>query len=68
MVTVTTSFTNTSRKGRVDVKVSRFKNGQVVRKKAEFDHCKEISIEMGIAVQVVAGEAIEEYDKKSIKT
>ncbi len=68
MVTVTTPFVNTSRKGRVDIKVSSFKNGQVVRKKAEFDHCKEIAIEVGIGVQVVAGEAIKSYDNKSSET
>jgi hypothetical protein len=65
MVTVTTPFTNTSRKGRVDVKISRFKNGLVVRKKAEFDHCKEIAIEKGVGIKVVADEAIKAYDNSS---
>ena len=65
MVTVTTPFTNTSRKGRVDVKISRFKNGLVVRKKAEFDHCKEIAIEKGVGIKVVADEAIKAYDNMS---
>ena len=65
MVTVTTPFTNTSRKGKVDVKISRFKNGLVVRKKAEFDHCKEIAIEKGVGIKVVADEAIKAYDNRS---
>ena len=68
MITVTTPFMNTSRKGRVDVKVSKFKNGQVVTKKAEFDHCKEIAIEEGIGIEVVAGEAIKKYDNEVINT
>lgn len=68
MITVTTPFINTSRKGRVDIKVSSFKNGQVVTKKAEFDHCKEIAIEMGIGIEVVAGEAIKLYDNRSSET
>ena len=65
MVTVTTPFTNTSRKGKVDVKISRFKNGLVVRKKAEFDHCKEIAIENSVGIKVVADEAIKAYDNMS---
>lgn len=68
MVTVTTPFMNTSRKGEVDVKVARFKNGQVVRKKAEFDHCKEIATEAGVGIQIVAGEAIKAYDNKTSET
>ena len=60
---VVTSFTNTSRKGQVDVKVSKFKNGQIVRKKAEFDHCREISIEAGVGIQIVADQAVKGYEK-----
>lgn len=63
IVTVTTPFENTSREGKVDVKVSSFKNGEVVRKKAEFDHCKEIAIETGVGVQEVARQAIKKYDE-----
>ena len=63
MVTVTTPFDNTSRKGKVDIKVSSFKDGYVVRKKAEFDHCKEIAIETGVGVQEVARLAIQKYDE-----
>ena len=63
MVTVTTPFENTSRKGKVDIKVSSFKDGYVVRKKAEFDHCKEIAIETGVGVQEVARLAIQKYDE-----
>jgi hypothetical protein len=68
MVSVTTPFTNTSRKGRVDVKVSRFKNGRIVRKKAEFDHCKEIATEEGVGIKVVADEAINAYDSRRSNT
>ena len=63
--TVKTSFTNTSRKGQVDIKISKFKNGQIVRKKAEFDHCREISIEAGIGIQIVADQAIKAFDNRN---
>ena len=43
--------------------MSSFKNGDVVRKKAEFDHCKEIAIETGVGVQEVARQAIKKYDE-----
>jgi len=59
---VTTPFTNTSRRGLVDVKVSRFKTGQLVRRKAEFDHCRNIAIETGVGVQTVAEEAVKAFD------
>jgi len=62
---VVTPFINSSRNGCVDVKVSRFKNGQIVRKKAEFDHCREISLEAGVGIQIVACEAIKAYDKQN---
>jgi len=64
ITTVETSYTNTSRKGLVDVKVSRFNNGKVVRKKAEFDHCKVISSEVrGVGISTVAEQAVTAYDK-----
>ena len=66
IVTSTTSFVNTSRKGMVDVKVSRFKNGRIVTKKAEFDHCKEIAMEAGVPIKVVAGQAVESYESKCL--
>jgi len=64
ITTVETSYTNTSRKGLVDIKVSRFNNGKVVRKKAEFDHCKVISTEVrGVGISTVAEQAVMAYDK-----
>ena len=66
IVKSTTSFVNTSRKGMVDIKVSRFKNGRIVTKKAEFDHCKEIAVEAGVPIKVVAGQAVESYESKCL--
>jgi uncharacterized protein (DUF111 family) len=64
ITTVDTPYINTSRKGKVDVKVSKFKNGKIVRKKAEFDHCKVISTEVGnIGISTVAEQAVMAYDK-----
>ena len=63
--TVSTGFENSSRKGMVDVKVSRFTDGRVVRKKAEFDHCKQIAMETGAAIKVVSDQAIRVYDNES---
>eukprot|EP00536_Pseudo-nitzschia_multiseries_P002556 jgi/Psemu1/63709/estExt_Genemark1.C_340084 len=65
IVTVVIPFAKTSREGHVDVKVSRFKNGQLVRRKAEFDHCREISIETGIGIQIVADEAVKAFDNQT---
>eukprot|EP00934_Nitzschia_sp_Nitz4_P003549 Nitzschia sp. Nitz4//scaffold38_size140716//138413//139702//NITZ4_003181-RA/size140716-processed-gene-0.84-mRNA-1//-1//CDS//3329550180//3539//frame0 len=53
-----TKYINTSRKGQVDVKASRFKNGELVSLKAEFDHCKIISQETGIPLKTIADEAV----------
>lgn len=64
LASVATPFTDTSRNGLVDIKVSRFQNGHVVRKKAEFDHCREIAVEAGVAIKVVADEAMKVYDKQ----
>jgi uncharacterized protein (DUF111 family) len=56
-VTVQTPYSDTTRKGLVDVKVGRFKNNDLVSVKAEFDHCKEISNETGVPLKVIAGYA-----------
>lgn len=61
--TVETPFTNTLRKGLVDVKISKFMNGVIVRKKAEFDHCKDISTETGTGIHIVANQALMAYEK-----
>lgn len=58
MVTVQTSFVETVRGGKVDVKVSSFKNGEVVAAKAEFDHCKEIALETGTPLSLVSDQAL----------
>jgi hypothetical protein len=64
ITTVDTPYTNTSRRGQVDVKVSKFKNGKIVRKKAEFDHCKVISTELiNVGISTVAEQAVMAYDK-----
>ena len=64
ITTVDTPYTNTSRKGQVDVKISKFKNGTIVRKKAEFDHCKVISTELSnVGISTVAEQAVMAYDK-----
>jgi len=57
IVTVTTLFKKTLRKGNVDIKISKLKNGFVVTKKPEFEHCKEIAMEMGVGICVVADQA-----------
>jgi uncharacterized protein (DUF111 family) len=49
---------DTSRRGKVDVKVSSFKTGEVVAAKAEFDHCKEIAMETGAPLSVVSDHAL----------
>ncbi|VEU41161.1 unnamed protein product [Pseudo-nitzschia multistriata] len=67
VVSVATPFPNTVRKGRVDVKVSSFKDGRVVRTKAEFDHCREIAIEEGVGIQTVAEAAIKAYHENHIE-
>ena len=58
MVTVQTSFVETVRGGKVDVKVSSFRNGEVVAAKAEFDHCKEIALETGTPLSLVSDQAL----------
>jgi uncharacterized protein (DUF111 family) len=58
MVTVQTPYRDTNRNGLVDVKVSKFKNGEIVSMKAEFDHCKQISHETGVPLKYVSESAI----------
>lgn len=76
VTSVQTSYIKTSRNGFVDVKVSKFKNGTIVQKKAEFDHCKSISMDASnwkrrvnvngaptVTLSLVAEEAIKAYDQ-----
>ena len=58
MMTVQTPYQDTTRKGMVDIKVSKFKTGEIVSTKAEFDHCIEISKETGVPLKRVAESAI----------
>jgi uncharacterized protein (DUF111 family) len=53
-VTAQTPYSETTRKGIVDVKVSKFKNGETIAMKVEFDHCKDISNETGVPLKVIA--------------
>lgn len=46
-----------SRDGKVDVKISSFKDGEVVSVKAEFDHCKVISEENCIPLKIISSMA-----------
>jgi uncharacterized protein (DUF111 family) len=56
--TVQTEWIDTTRQGLVDVKVGYLGAGKVVSVKAEFDHCKEIALEVGIPIQAVADQAV----------
>jgi len=58
MLTVQTEWTNTKRKGQVDVKVG-YMAGEAVSFKAEYDHCKEIALESGATVQDIASQAVQ---------
>ena len=58
MVTVQTPYYDTARQGKVDVKVSSFKTGEVIAAKAEFEHCKEIAIETGTPLILVSDQAL----------
>lgn len=57
-VTVQTLYKETARQGFVDVKVSSFKNGEIISTKAEFDHCKAIALEAGIPLKFVSEQAV----------
>mmetsp|Transcript_38351 Transcript_38351/g.92767 ORF Transcript_38351/g.92767 Transcript_38351/m.92767 type:complete len:446 (+) Transcript_38351:1922-3259(+) len=58
MVTAQTPYVDTSRGGKVDVKVSSFKTGEVIAAKAEFDHCKQIVLETGTPLSLVSEHAL----------
>jgi hypothetical protein len=58
IITVQTPYLESSRKGLVDVKISKFKNGEVISMKAEFDHCKDIAIDTGIPLKIVSEQAL----------
>ena len=57
-VSVQTAYEETSRDGIVDVKVSTFKDGEVMSMKAEFDHCKVIAKETGTPLKFVSDAAV----------
>ncbi len=56
-VEVKLPYTDNSRCGRVDVKISSFNDGQIISVKPEFDHCKVVSEESDIPLKVVSLEA-----------
>lgn len=56
MLRVKTKWTNTSNNGMVDVKIA-YLGDEVVSIKAEFDHCRAISMQTGIPIQLVADHA-----------
>ena len=56
-VEVKLPYTNNTRDGKVDVKISSFKDGEVTSVKAEFDQCKIISIESDIPLKHVTNAA-----------
>ena len=58
-VQVQTPYTETKREGIVDVKLGTFKNGDLISVKAEFDHCKEISLETGVPLKLISGYAVQ---------
>jgi len=69
-VTVQTPFDDNKRNGRVSVKLGYYFNHdsnikQVVSVKAEFDHCREISLETGVPIQQIAACAVQEACKTS---
>ena len=50
-------YTFNVRNGKVDVKISSFKDGEVTSVRAEFDHCKIVSVESNIPLKLVTGTA-----------
>lgn len=58
-ITVQTPYRDTTRRGCVDVKVGYLKD-EIVSAKAEFDHCREISLELGIPIQQISSTAVQE--------
>ena len=57
-----TPYQGTLREGKVDVKVSRFQTGEIISIKPEFDHCQQISKEMGVPLKFVTEAAL--YDMR----
>ena len=43
--------------GKVNVKISSLKNGEVTSVKAEFDECKVVSVESGVPLKIVSAAA-----------
>lgn len=56
-VEVQLPYSDNARGGRVDVKISSFKDGEVVSVKAEFDHCKVVSEESSVPLKIVSSAA-----------
>ena len=56
-VEVQLPYINNSRHGKVDVKISSFKDGEITSVKAEFDQCKIVSIESDIPLKCVTNTA-----------
>ncbi|KAL9180070.1 hypothetical protein ACHAXT_008040 [Thalassiosira profunda] len=50
-------YRDNARDGRVNVKISTFKDGEAVSVKAEFDHCKVVSEESAIPLKIVTSTA-----------
>ena len=56
-VEVQLPYRDNARDGRVNVKISSFKDGEAVSVKAEFDHCKAVSEESAIPLKIVTSTA-----------
>lgn len=56
-VEVQLPYLDNSRGGKVDVKISSFKDGEVMSVKAEFDQCKVVYEESGVPLKIVCMEA-----------
>lgn len=59
---VQTPYRSMANDGRVQVKVSSFRTGEVVSIKPEFDQCREISRELDIPIKTVAQTACENFN------
>lgn len=62
-----TPYSNTTRNGQVDVKISSFQNGEILSVKPEFDHCEEISRESGTPLKIVAEAALGDMRKQLLQ-
>ena len=60
-----TSYKDSKREGKVNVKVSSFGTGEVISMKPEFDHCEEISRQCNVPIKLVAESAITDMRKQS---